>query len=350
MATDYSDDREIGQTHDHESDEIMLPGPGLVRPRRLRRSAALRDIVAEVHVHAGMLCQPHFVLPGRDRREEIGAMPGIVRESVDNLVKTVERDLELGLRHVLLFGLPAAKTPDAAGAVDPEGPVPQAVEALKEAFGDDLVVAADICLCAYTDHGHCGVLVDDRVDNDATLPLLAGMAYTCAAAGADIVAPSDMMDGRVAAIRTGLDDCDLTEVAIMSYAAKYASAYYGPFREAADSAPSFGDRRSYQMDPRNVREALREVQLDVEEGADIVMVKPALAYLDVIRRVRELVNVPVACYNVSGEYSLVKIAAREGLVDEALVVRENLGAMARAGADILITYHGRDALREGWLR
>lgn len=339
--------------HDHDNDNLEddyeIPAPGLKRPRRLRVNSAMRDMVAETRVDANMLCQPHFVLPGTGRREEIGAMPGIVRETVDGLLKTVEADLELGIRHVLLFGLPSDKSPTGDGALDPEGPVPAAVRALKSAFGADLLVSADICLCAYTDHGHCGLIEDGEVRNDETLPMLAGMASACALAGVDIVAPSDMMDGRVGAIRVALDLQGLDDVAIMSYSAKYASAYYGPFREAADSAPSFGDRRSYQMDPRNAVEALREVELDLEEGADIVMVKPALAYLDVIRQVRDQVDVPVACYNVSGEYSLVKVAAKEGLVDEPRIVWENLHAMARAGADILITYHGRDALRGGWL-
>ena len=339
----------MSHEHDHLDDDLEIPAPGLRRPRRLRHGAPMRDMTAETRLHPDMFCQPHFVLPGTGRREDIDAMPGIVRESTDNLLKTVEADLKLGIRHALLFGLPADKSPEGESALDPDGPVPTAISALKEAFGDDLLVSADICLCAYTDHGHCGVIEDGEVCNDATLPLLAGMASACALAGADIVAPSDMMDGRVGAIRVGLDLQGLENVAIMSYSAKYASAYYGPFREAADSAPSFGDRRSYQMDPRNAREALREVQLDIEEGADIVMVKPALAYLDVIRRVRQAVDVPVACYNVSGEYSMVKAAAERGWADESRVVMENLQAMVRAGSDILITYHGRDVLREGWL-
>ncbi len=329
---------------------VEIPGPGLVRPRRLRRSEVLRDAVAETRLHPDLLVQPHFVLPGKDRREEIGAMPGIARESGDRLLRTAAADLELGLRHVLLFGLPEEKSPTAESALDPDGVVPAAIRLLKQEFGDDLLVSADICVCAYTDHGHCGVIQDGEVDNDETLSLIAGMAFACALAGADVVAPSDMMDGRVAAIRVGLDQHGFTDTAIMSYAAKYASAYYGPFREAADSAPAFGDRRSYQMDPRNAREAVKEVQLDIEEGADIVMVKPALAYLDVIRRVRERTLLPVACYNVSGEYSMVKAAAAAGLIDESKIVLENLWAMRRAGADLLITYHGRDLLREGWLR
>jgi porphobilinogen synthase len=334
----------------HEDEEIFeIPGPGLIRPRRLRRSGVMRDVVAETRLHPDMFVQPHFILPGRGKREEIGAMPGIVRESADMLLQTVAADLELGLRHVLLFGLPEEKNPTATSAIDPEGVVPQAIRQLKQEFGHDLLVSADICVCAYTDHGHCGIVHEGDVDNDQTLPLLAGMALMCAEAGADIVAPSDMMDGRVAAIRVGLDENGLDQVGIMSYAAKYASAYYGPFREAANSAPSFGDRRSYQMDPRNVREAIKETNLDISEGADIVMVKPALAYLDVIQRVREQVSVPVACYNVSGEYSMVKAAAQAGLVEESKIVQENLWAMARSGADILITYHGRDVLKEGWL-
>ncbi len=340
----------MSHDHDHlQDDDLEIPAPGLQRPRRLRRSGPMRDIAAETRLHPDMFCQPHFVIPGTDERQDIGAMPGIVRETPDKLLHTVEADLKLGIKHCLLFGLPSDKSPTGEGAMDPDGPVPTAISMLKENFGNDLLVSADICLCAYTDHGHCGVIEDEEVLNDDTLPLLAGMASACALAGADIVAPSDMMDGRVGAIRVALDLQGLEDVAIMSYSAKYASAYYGPFREAADSAPSFGDRRSYQMDPRNALEALREVELDVEEGADIVMVKPALAYLDVIRMVRDSVDLPVACYNVSGEYSMVKAAAKAGLIDEARLTVENLYAFARAGSDILITYHGREVLKEGWL-
>ncbi len=340
----------MSHEHDHLDDDAMeIPGPGLRRPRRLRRTGPMRDVVAETRLHPDMFCQPHFVVPGTDRREEIGSMPGIGRETPDRLLRTVEADLELGIRHVILFGLTGDKSPGGESAVDPEGPVPTAVRTLKEAFGRDLLVSTDVCLCAYTDHGHCGLVEGHDILNDATLPLLAGMATAHAMAGADMVAPSDMMDGRVGALRVALDMQDLTDVAIMAYSAKYSSAYYGPFREAADSAPSFGDRRSYQMDPRNAEEAVREVELDLEEGADIVMVKPALAYLDIIHRVRQNVDVPVACYNVSGEYSMVKAAAAAGLVDEPRLVLENLHAMARAGSDILITYHGRDVLKEKWL-
>ncbi len=322
-----------------------------IRPRRLRASAALRDLVAEARIDARMLVQPHFVVPGSGVAEDIDAMPGIQHQSVDVLVDTVARDLELGIRSVLLFGVPeeGAKAPDGRAAWAHDAAVVRAVSALKERFGGDLIVMTDVCLCAYTDHGHCGVLADGRVVNDATLPLLAEMALAHARAGADVVAPSDMMDGRVGAIRAALDDDGLTNVAIMSYSVKYASAYYGPFREAAHSAPSSGDRRSYQMDARNRREAMLEAELDVQEGADILMVKPALAYLDVVRDLREAFPQPLAVYNVSGEYSMIKAAADRGWVDERLIVLENWHAFRRAGADILITYHGRQALTEGWL-
>jgi len=336
--------------HDHlDDDDLGIPAPGLQRPRRLRVSGAMRDMVAETRLHPHMFCQPHFVIPGTDKHEEIGSMPGIGRDTPDRLVRTVEADLKLGLRHVILFGLTPDKSPNGECAADLDGPVPTAIRLLKDEFGDDLLVSADICLCAYTEHGHCGVVEDGEILNDESLPLLAAMASACALAGADIVAPSDMMDGRVAALRVALDQQGMDDVSIMSYSAKYASAYYGPFREAAGSAPGFGDRRSYQMDPRNAREALREVELDVEEGADIIMVKPALAYLDIIRLVADSVDLPVACYNVSGEYSMVKAAVKAGLVEEPRIVMENLHGMARAGADILITYHGRDVLKERWL-
>jgi porphobilinogen synthase len=281
----------------------------------------------------------------------IEAMPGIERLSVEALVRVVSADLELGIRQVLLFGVPAGHDKDPLGhsASQVDGLVPEAVRRLKAAFGGDLLVATDVCLCAYTDHGHCGVLRDGEVDNDATLPLLSAMALAHASAGADIVAPSDMMDGRVAAIRERLDDNGCEGTAVMSYAVKYASAYYGPFREAAGSAPGKGDRKGYQMDPRNRREARREARLDEAEGADILMVKPALAYLDVVADVRAHTDLPLACYNVSGEYAMVKAAAAQGLVDERAVVRENLHAMRRAGADLIITYHAREALAGAWL-
>ncbi|HEY5666118.1 MAG TPA: porphobilinogen synthase [Gammaproteobacteria bacterium] len=329
-----------------------LPHPGTIRPRRLRRTARLRDLVAETRVHPSQLIMPHFVMPASKGEEPIPSMPGIAQVGTENLLAQIDSDLKLGIRAVLLFGHPEAggKTPDGMAAANANGAVQQAVAALKQRFGQDLIVITDVCLCAYTDHGHCGVLADDgSIENDASLEPLAAAAVSHAVAGADIVAPSDMMDGRVGAIRAALDGAGLEEVSIMSYAVKYASAYYGPFRDAADSTPSSGDRKSYQMDPRNVLEALREADLDTAEGADFLMVKPALPYLDVIRAVRETTDLPLAAYNVSGEYSAVKAAAARGWLDEADIVRENLLSIRRAGADQIITYHARDALEGGWL-
>ncbi len=336
--------------HDRDEDRTVTH-PGRVRPRRLRRTGVLRDLVAETLLAPERLVQPHFVLPADRGDEPVEAMPGISRLGLQDLLRRVEQDMELGIRAVLLFGVPPEGTKDPRGtpAADPEGAVPRAVRGLRRRFGDDLLVITDVCLCAYTDHGHCGVPGRDGVDNDATLPLLADMALRHAEAGAHLVAPSDMMDGRVGAIRDVLDDAGFAATGILSYAVKYASAYYGPFREAAGSAPGKGDRRGYQMDPRNAREAIREAALDAAEGADMLMVKPALAYLDVIRAVREATLLPLAAYNVSGEYSQVKAAAARGWIDEGAVVRENLFAMARAGADILITYHAREALAHGWI-
>ena len=325
--------------------------PGRTRPRRLRRTAALRDLVAETDVKARHLIMPHFVLPAARGEEPIPSMPGITQLGVENLLRAVESDLSLGIKSILLFGHPedGGKTPDGAAAAAANGAVQKAVRALKKTFGDALVVMTDVCLCAYTDHGHCGVLDHGEVDNDASLEPLVAAALSHAEAGADVVAPSDMMDGRVAAIRDALDDAGFSNVVLLSYAVKYASAYYGPFRDAADSTPASGDRKGYQMDPRNVREALREAALDTAEGADMLMVKPALPYLDVIRAVREASTLPLAAYNVSGEYSAVKAAAANGWLDEAAIVRENLHAIRRAGADQIITYHARDALAKGWL-
>lgn len=325
--------------------------PGRLRPRRLRRTPALRELVAETRLTAAELVMPHFVLPTDNADVPIDSMPGISQHGLSNLLAQVEADRKLGIRAVLLFGHPEAgtKAPDAAAAASANGAVQRAVERLKDEHGGELIVMTDVCLCAYTNHGHCGVIRDGQIDNDASLEPLVAAALSHARAGADIVAPSDMMDGRVAAIRDALDADGFEHVAVMSYAVKYASAYYGPFREAADSAPEQGDRKSYQMDPRNVREALREADLDADEGADFLMVKPALPYLDVIRAVREITDLPLAAYNVSGEYSAVKAAAANGWLDEAGVVRENLIAMRRAGADQIITYHARDALRGGWL-
>jgi porphobilinogen synthase len=317
----------------------------------LRRTAALRDLVAETEVTARHLIMPHFVLPSARGELPVASMPGIAQLGVENLLRAVEADLALGLKSILLFGHPEAggKSPDGAAAAAANGAVQQAVRALKQAFGDALLVMTDVCLCAYTDHGHCGVLERGKVANDASLVPLVAAALSHARAGADVVAPSDMMDGRVAAIRDALDAEGFEDVVLLSYAVKYASAYYGPFRDAADSTPTSGDRKGYQMDCRNVREALREAALDTEEGADMLMVKPALPYLDVIRAVREASTLPLAAYNVSGEYSAVKAAAANGWLDEAAIVRENLLAIRRAGADQIITYHARDALAKGWL-
>jgi porphobilinogen synthase len=324
-----------------------------IRPRRLRRTERVRDLAAEVRLHPVDLIQPHFVIPGKGEREEpITALPGLARQSVARLVRQVAEDREHGLRQVLLFGVPEPADKDSLGRAGYEGTplVAEAVAALKREFGDDVLVVTDVCLCAYTDHGHCGVLDDDgRVDGDATVPVLAAMALTHAAAGADVVAPSDMMDGRVAGIRRALDGANFEETAILSYAAKFASAYYGPFREAAASRPLTGDRRSYQADPRAGRAAVRDALLDEQEGADMLMVKPALAYLDVIAALRAKTALPLFAYNVSGEYAMAKLAAREGLADLRALVLENLVAIRRAGADRIITYHAREALRERWL-
>ena len=322
-----------------------------IRPRRLRATARLRALVRESRVGAEQLIMPHFVLPTDRADEPIASMPGISRCGTENFVQRALADADLGIRTVLLFGTPAEGSKDdlGTGASAPDSAVCRAVEALKRQAGDDIVAITDVCLCAYTSHGHCGVLRDGKVINDETLPLLREAAVQHAAAGADLVAPSDMMDGRVAAIREGLDNVGHTDVGILSYAVKYASAYYGPFRDAAESRPAAGDRKAYQMDPANVREAVREARLDEREGADMLMVKPALAYLDVVRAVREETTLPLAVYNVSGEYSAVKAAAERGWLDEAAVVHENLGAMARAGADLIITYHAREALQQGWL-
>lgn len=322
----------------------------MMRMRRLRQTPALRELAAETHLRPSQFIQPHFVVPGTGVRTPIAAMQGIDHVSPDCLVKDVGAEMDLGLRTVLLFGIPQAKDYHGKAAADAHGPVPEAVRRLKDAFGDKLTVMTDVCLCAYTTHGHCGLLdAHGVVQNDATLPTLAAMVLCHAEAGADWVAPSDMMDGRVAHLRQTLDTAGFQQTSILSYAAKYASGYYGPFRDAAHSAPATGDRRGYQMDPRNGREAVREILLDEAEGADAVMVKPALAYLDVLAAARQATRLPLACYNVSGEYAMVKAAAQAGLVDEATIVRENLIAMARAGADWIITYHAREALQEGWL-
>ena len=317
-----------------------------VRLRRLRRTETLRQMVRETRLEIGNLIYPLFVTYGKDIRQAIEAMPGIPRFSVDKLGEEVEEVTSLGIPAVLLFGLPEAKDEMGSGAYDPKGIVQRAVRAIKESR-PELVVIADVCLCEYTSHGHCGVVIDGEVDNDKTLELLARTALSLAEAGADIVAPSAMMDGMVAAIRAKLDENGYERIPIMSYAAKYASAFYGPFREAVECAPQFGDRRSYQIDPPNAREALLEVEQDIQEGADIIMVKPALAYLDIISKVRAAFNHPLAAYNVSGEYSMVKAAAQNGWIDEKKVVLEILTAIKRAGADMIITYHAKEVAR--WL-
>jgi porphobilinogen synthase len=318
------------------------------RMRRLRRTGVLRSMVRETDLSPQHLVLPMFVELGTDSRTPVEAMPGVDRLSISHAVEEAGAAHDLGVPAVLLFGLPAEKDLQASGAYDDEGVVQLAVRALKEAH-PELVVFTDVCLCGYTTHGHCGVVRDDgSVDNDVTLELLAKTALSHAAAGADAVAPSDMMDGRVGALRAQLDTEGYKDTPIVAYSAKFASAYYGPFREAADSAPAFGDRRTYQMDPANAEEAVREALLDVEEGADMVMVKPALPYLDVIRRVKEAVRVPVAAYNVSGEYSMVKAAAAAGYLDEQATVLESLTAIRRAGADVVITYHAKDVAE--WLQ
>jgi porphobilinogen synthase len=315
----------------------------------LRRTAALRSLVRETRIQPSDLILPLFAVGGRGVRKPIGSMPGVAQLSVDLIVEETKAARAAGVRSVILFGIPDHKDAQGTGAWDPNGPVCTAFRAIKDAT-PDVVAIADVCLCEYTDHGHCGPLARDArgqvtVANDQTLPLLARAAVAYAQSGADVVAPSDMMDGRVAAIRKGLDEHGLTETAILSYAVKYASAFYGPFREAAESAPKEGDRRGYQMDPANVREARREALLDLQEGADMLMVKPALPYLDVIAEVRRLSDVPLAAYNVSGEYAMLKAAAQNGWIDERRALLEILTAIKRAGADLILTYSAVDAAR-----
>ncbi len=320
-----------------------MPFP-VERLRRLRRTPGLRRMVRETRLTLDGLIEPYFVCPGKGERREVESMPGCAQLSVDNLVEECKRTFDMGVPSIILFGIPSSKDAVGTEGYAPDGIVARAIEAVKKAV-PELVVWADVCLCEYTDHGHCGVLKDREVDNDATLELLVKEALTYARAGADGVAPSDMMDGRVAAIRAALDEAALSHVPIMAYAAKFASAFYGPFRDAAGSAPQFGDRRSYQMDPANAREAMREIELDVDEGADIIMVKPALAYLDLVRQARDRFDLPIAAYNVSGEFSMVKAAARNGWIDEDRIILEIVTAIHRAGADLILTYHARDVAR-----
>ncbi|HET6958643.1 MAG TPA: porphobilinogen synthase [Vicinamibacterales bacterium] len=314
------------------------------RLRRLRRTPAMRALVRETRLSPDMFMLPLFVCEGRGVRREVPSMPGVFNLSVDEAVKETAAASADGVKSVILFGIPEHKDDIGSLAYDPEAPVQSAVRAIKREVAD-VLVATDVCLCEYTDHGHCGIVIDNEISNDATVDQLARAAVSHAAAGADIVAPSDMMDGRVGAIRRALDERGFENTAIMAYAAKYCSAFYGPFRDAAASAPQFGDRRSHQMDPANGAEALREVELDIAEGADIVMVKPAITYLDVIARVKDTFNFPTAAYHVSGEYAMLKAAARNGWIDEPRAMLETLTAIRRAGADIIITYYAREAAR-----
>ncbi|MFP5212116.1 MAG: porphobilinogen synthase, partial [Acidobacteriota bacterium] len=314
------------------------------RPRRLRRTENLRRMIRETTLTVDQLVYPLFVMPGKGIKNPVGSMPGVFQHSLDQLMEEMKEVHALNIPAVLLFGLPSAKDEKGSEAYSESGAVQQAVRAIKDAY-PEMVVITDVCLCEYTSHGHCGLLCGHEVDNDATLDVLERVAVSHARAGADIIAPSDMMDGRVAAIRHGLDENGFTQTSILAYAAKYCSAFYGPFRDAADSAPQFGDRRAYQMDVGNSNEALREVELDIEEGADMVMVKPALPYLDIIRRVKDEFDRPVAAYNVSGEYSMIKAAAAQGWLDETRAMMESLTAIRRAGADIILTYFAKDAAK-----
>ncbi len=316
------------------------------RPRRMRQSETLRGLVRENRLHPDSFVYPMFAIHGEDVRNPVASMPGVFQLSINHLVEEAREVAELGVKSVILFGIPEQKDEAASGAYDPEGIVQMATRALKQEL-PELTVMADVCLCEYMSHGHCGVVQGDKVLNDVSLELLANAAVSLAHAGIDVVAPSDMMDGRVGAIRSALDQEGHTELPIMSYSTKYASAFYGPFRDAAESPPAFGDRRSYQMDPANSDEGVREALIDIEEGADVVMVKPALPYLDLIYRLKTETHYPVAAYNVSGEYAMVKAAAEKGWIDEKAVVLETLLGIKRAGADIIITYHAKDAAR--WL-
>jgi porphobilinogen synthase len=314
------------------------------RPRRLRQNKAFRALIRETHLTPGQFVYPLFVMPGKNKRQEIASMPGVFRLTIDQLAGEAKELLQLGIHSVILFGLPERKDGVGSGAHAKNGIIQTAIKELKNRV-PDLLVITDVCLCEYTDHGHCGCLINNVVDNDATLEILAKTALSHAEAGADMVAPSDMMDGRVAEIRAALDENNHAGIPIMSYAVKYASAFYGPFRDAADCAPQFGDRKSYQMDPANSREALREATLDVDEGADILIVKPAVAYLDIVSRLREEFDLPIAAYHVSGEYAMIKAAAEKGWIDGDRVMEETLLSIKRAGADITITYFAKDMAR-----
>lgn len=314
------------------------------RPRRLRKNESMRALIRETQLSPAQFVYPVFIAPGKNKREEISSMPGVFRLSVDQLKKEAEECMELGVNSMILFGLPKEKDAMGTGAHAKDGIIQRGIRELKNK-APELTVITDVCLCEYTDHGHCGCLIGDTVDNDATLEILAKTALSHAQAGADMVAPSDMMDGRVAEIRAALDENNFDMIPIMSYAVKYASAFYGPFRDAADCAPQFGDRKSYQMDPANAREALREATLDVDEGADILMVKPAVAYLDIVSRLKDEFDLPIAAYHVSGEYAMIKAAAEKGWIDGDKVMAETLLSIKRAGADIILTYFAKDMAR-----
>ncbi|MFC1475251.1 porphobilinogen synthase [Candidatus Zixiibacteriota bacterium] len=318
------------------------------RPRRMRRNNIIRNLVSEYKINYNGLIQPYFVCEGENIKEEIEGLPGIYRESVDSLTKSISEDKKLGINNVMLFGVTDRKDQLATSATDDKNPVIVACRELKNKFTEDLFVSADVCLCAYTDTGHCGVTIDGEIDNDRSVEILADMSLKLAEAGCDCVGPSDMMDGRIGAIRDTLEDNNYKDTLIMAYTAKYSSSYYGPFRNAANSAPGKGDRKGYQMDFRNRTEAMKELESDIAEGADIVMVKPALAYLDIISDFRNNSSLPIAAYNVSGEYASVKYLAKANLADEKLMTLENLTAITRAGADIILTYHLRDILKNGW--
>ncbi|AMQ01807.1 Delta-aminolevulinic acid dehydratase [Pedobacter cryoconitis] len=321
----------------------------LHRPRRLRKNPIVREMMAETKLSKDMFVYPYFIVPGNGVKHAIDSMPGVNHFSTDMLIRDVEKGLELGVNKIMLFGVGDEKSEDARSAYHDHSLVPAAVRELKKNFGDDLYVVTDVCVCSYTTHGHCGILKDDYVQNDETVEVIAKMALAHVQAGADMLAPSDMMDGRIGAMRNLLDQHGYVNAAIMSHATKFASAYYGPFREAADCAPSKGDRKAYQMDFRNPEEALREALLDQSEGADVLMVKPALAYMDVIHNLKQNTDLPIACYNVSGEYAMVKAAAQRGWIDEQKIVMETMYGFARAGASIITTYHIRDIVEKNWM-
>lgn len=321
----------------------------LHRPRRLRKNPVVREMMAETRLSKDMFIYPYFIVPGNGVTHAIDSMPGVNHFSTDTLIRDVEKGLELGVNKIMLFGVGDEKSEDAHAAYHDHSLVPSAVRELKKKFGDDLYIVTDVCVCSYTTHGHCGIMKDDYVQNDETVEVIAKMALTHVQAGADMLAPSDMMDGRIGAMRNLLDSNGYVNAAIMSHATKFASAYYGPFREAADCAPSKGDRKAYQMDFRNPEEALREALLDQSEGADVLMVKPALAYMDVIHNLKQNTELPIACYNVSGEYAMVKAAAEKGWIDEQKIVMETMHAFARAGASIITTYHIRDMVEKNWI-